>query len=257
MRDQDDLAALIDRVVAGAGIPGRAAREALRRELWTHFEDAAASSDELRDAIRRFGADAPVAGMLRQVYRRERAAWQVARIAASVVACFGLSLAIELLANLRIQPRSESWQLAPGFWRAAGMSAAVVFGLIVVWEAARPPLNRFRAAAAAFVYAAGCVLAWMLSAAGLGALCVAAVLVGIAYRCARVERWPSRHLIVVTAFAATLYLEHRLLGVAFGPARALMAGAVLGAICSSTIAILHRVDRAFDGRFDPPRLETI
>ena len=57
--------------------------------------------------------------------------------------------------------------------------------------------------------------------------------------------------IVVGAFAVALYLNHAWLNVAFGPSRALIAGAILGAVWSSTVAILHHVDRAFARIFEP------
>ena len=60
MRDQDPVAALIERIVVQARIPGRRRREELRRELWTHFEDAGTTMDAARAAIHRFGAEAAI-----------------------------------------------------------------------------------------------------------------------------------------------------------------------------------------------------
>ena len=57
MRDPDTVGMLIERIVARARIPGRAQRDDLRRELWTHFEEASGSADSTREAIRRFGAE--------------------------------------------------------------------------------------------------------------------------------------------------------------------------------------------------------
>ena len=59
------------------------------------------------------------------------------------------------------------------------------------------------------------------------------------------------------AFAAALYLNHLVLSVAFGPRRAVIAGATLAAIWSSTVVILHRFDRVFASRFEPEHPGTI
>jgi len=45
-------------------------------------------------------------------------------------------------------------------------------------------------------------------------------------------------------------MNHLFLNVAFGLSRALMAGAILGAVWASTVVILNHVDRAFARMFD-------
>ena len=152
---------------------------------------------------------------------------------------------------------ADAWQLAPGFSRGAGMSVAVVLGLIAAWEVARPPFSRSRAAIAMSSYAAVCVMVRVLFTTGFGAFATATLLVGIGYVCSKLERWPSRLLVLVGAFAGALYLTHLVLRVAFGPSRALMAGAVVGAVWSSTVAILQRVDRAFGSLVEPADREAL
>jgi len=247
VHDHGDVAALIERLVAQARIPGRARRDDLRRELWTHFEEAGTSPE----AVRQFGEEASIAGSLRQVYRWDYACWYLAKIAASIVASIGAALLIEVLVHLRVELQAEILRLAPGFSRAAGMSVAVVLGVISVWEAARRPVNRSRAVAAIGAYAVVCVVVRVLFLTGFGALITATTLVGIGYLCSRLERWGARFVALVGAFAAALYLNHLLLSVTFGASRALMAGAVLGAVWSSTVAILNRIDRTF-GRIVEP-----
>lgn len=251
MRDQDAVAALIERIVARSHIPGCARRDDLRRELWTHFEEAGTSPEATGEAIRRFGDDAPIAGSLRQVYRWDYALWYLAKIAASIIASIAAALLIQVLVNLRVEVQAEVWRLAPGFSRAAGMSIAVVLGLITAWEAARPPFNRARVAVAFGGYAAVCLMAQALFTTGIGAFVSAIVLVGIGGLCSKLESRPSRLLLLFAAFAAALYLNHLVLSVAFGAARALLAGAVLVAVWSSTELILTRVDRAFVSLFEP------
>lgn len=251
MREDDDVAALIERIVARARIPGRARREDLRRELWTHFEEVSSSRDATCEAVRRFGTEALIGGSLRDVYRWDYALWYLAKVAASIVASIAAALLIQVAVNLRLELQAEAWRLAPGFSRAAGMSVAVVLGLITMWEAARPPFNRSRAAVAIAAYASLCVIVRVLFLGGAGALVTATILVGIGFLCSKLERWPPRLLALVGAFAAALYVNHVLLSVAFGPSRALIAGTILGAVWSSTVAILSRLDRAFGSIFEP------
>jgi len=181
----------------------------------------------------------------------EYAIWYFAKIAASIVVSIAAALLIQVLVNLRVELQAEVWRLAPGFSRAAGMSVAVVLGLIAVWEASRRPFNRGRAAIAIGAYAVVCLMVRALLLSGAGALTTATALVAIGNLCSKLERWPSRLLMLVGAFAAALYVNHALLNVAFGPSRALMAGAILGAVWSSTVVILNGVDRAFESIFGP------
>jgi hypothetical protein len=58
----------VDGDAADARSPSWAARDDLRRELWTHFEDAGTPPDDVREAMRRFGAEAMVTASLRRVY---------------------------------------------------------------------------------------------------------------------------------------------------------------------------------------------
>jgi hypothetical protein len=253
----DEAAALIERIVACARIPGRARRDELRRELWTHFEEAKSSPDAAREAVRRFGAEAQVSAALRDVYRWDYAVWYFAKIAASIVASIAAALLIQVVVNLRVELQAEVWRLAPGFSRAAGMSVAVVLGLITGWEAVRPPFRRARAAVAIGAYAAICLAVRVLFLTGAGGLIQATILVGIGHLCSRLDRWPQRLAALVGAFAAALYVNHLLLSVRFGPSRALIAGAILCAVWSSTVVILHHVDRAFARVFDPAQRQGV
>src|SRR5207302_1458485 len=106
------------------------------------------------------------------------------------------------------------------------------------------PVNRSRAAFAAGAYLAVCVAVRMLVPSGTGTVITATMLIGIGWGGSRLARWPPRLIVLVGGFAAALYLNHALISVAFGPSRALIAGVILGAVCSSTMAILSRLDRA-------------
>jgi hypothetical protein len=243
--DQDAVGAFIERIVAGARIPRGSDRDELRRELRTHFEEAGTSPEAQDEAVRRFGGEVLIAESFRRIYRFDYAIWYLAKIAASVVSSVAAALVIEVLVNLRVELQAEVWRLAPGFSRAAGVSVAVVLGLVTAWEVCRPPFNRSRAAVAVGAYAAVCLLVQLLFAAGIGAFVTATMLVVLGCLCARLKITPARLVLVFGAFAAVLYTNHLVLRVSFGAGRALIASAVLVAVWSSTVLILARVDHAF------------
>jgi len=257
VRSRDAVGALVERVVAGARIPSPARRDELRRELWTHFEDAGTSVEDLQHAVRRFGQETVVTESFRRVYRFDYAVMYLLKIAASIVASVAAALLIEVLVNLRVEVQAEVWRLAPGFSRAAGVSVAVVLGLVTAWEICRPPFNRSRATVAAGAYVAVCLLVRLLFATGAGAFVTATMLVVLGYACARLKATPARLVLVFGAFAAVLYTNHLVLRVAFGAGRALVGSAVLVAVWSSTVLILSRVDHAFFGFFDASGREAV
>src|SRR5262249_53655578 len=130
MHDDESIAALVERVIAASRIPSRATRDDLRHELWTHFEDACASPDAARDAIRRFGGETLVAESFRAVYRWEYLCLYSAKIAASIVACIGTALLIQAIAHLNVVMTAQVWPVPEGFARGARVSVALVLGLI-------------------------------------------------------------------------------------------------------------------------------
>jgi hypothetical protein len=255
VREHHAVDALIERIVAGARIPSPARRDDLRRELWTHFEDSGMSPEAYPGVLDRFGAESLVTESLRRVYRFDYAVIYLARIAASIVASAAAALMIEALVNLRVEVQAEILRLAPGFSRGAGVSVAVVLGLVTAWEVCRPPFNRSRAAVALGAYAAVCLLVQVFYATGTGAFVTATILVVLGYACSKLEQTPARLLLIFGTFAAVLYANHRLLNVAFGPGRALLAGAVLVAVWSSTVLILTRIDHVFLRFFQPANRE--
>jgi hypothetical protein len=249
--ERDAVLALIERVVAGACIPSRAERDDLRQELWTHFEEAGISPDSVEYVIRRFGDEALVTESLRRVYRWDYAVLYAAKLVVSVIASFAAALVIVALVNLRVELQTEVWRLAPGFSRAAGVSLAVVLGLIAAWEVVRLPFSRARAALAIGAYAAACGMMDRLVAHSAGAFVTAAVFVALGYLCSRLASRPVRSLLTFVAFAAVEYGIHFALSVAFAPSRAVIAAALLVAVCGSTAVILRYADHAFVHFFDP------
>lgn len=247
---EHEVAALIDRVVAGACIPSSAARDDLRRELWTHFEEAAPSAESVGYAIRRFGSEAAVAESLRRVYRWDYFALYLAKVAASVIVSFAAALLIVALVNLRVELQTEVWRLAPGFSRAAGPSLAVVLGLVAVWEMTRRPFSRTRAVTAVTAYAGVCGLTQLLLAHSAGAFITALVFVALGSLCATLKSRTARWFLMFAAFAAAEYGIHLVLSVALPPARAALAAAILVAVWAATILILTAADHAFVRRLE-------
>jgi hypothetical protein len=244
------IASLIDRIVAGACIPARAARDDLRQELWTHFEEADMSSASVAYAIRRFGDEAIVTDSLRRVYRWEYLALYVAKIVASVIASFAVALLIVAVVNLRVEVETEVWRLAPGFSRAAGASLAIVLGLIAAWEGVRRPFSASRALAAIAGYAAACGLVERFVAHSVSAFAVAAVFVALGCACSRLPSRPMRWLLTCAVFAGIEYGVHAAVNVGLTPGRAVIGGAILAAVWTSTLCILRLADRAFVHLFD-------
>jgi hypothetical protein len=254
MHEHEIASALIDRVVAGAHIASHAERESLRRELWTHFEDAAASPDGIANALARFGQEVEVTESFRRVYRWDYYVLYLAKIAASVVASVAMALVIEVLVNLRLELEAEVWRLAPGFSHAAVFAVAVVLALVTAWEAGRQPFNGRRAVAAIGAYAAVTAIVAFLFTDGLGAVGGATFLVAVGCLCSRLDvSWqsrPAKLLLTFCVFAACLYATHSMVSVAFGPSRALATSGVLVAVWASTVVILTRVDHVFVNLFN-------
>jgi hypothetical protein len=245
MREHDAVASVIDRIVSAARIPSRAEREDIRRELWTHFDEAHEAPDGVIGAIERFGPEAMIVESLRQVYRWDYLVLYLVKIAISVIACIAAALLIQVLVNLRVELAAEVWRLAPGFSHAAVLSVGVVLGLVVAWEVSRRPFNGTRAIIAVCAYAALCLIFQITAAATMGPFITATMLTGVGSVCSKLERWPARLLVALGAFGATLYLRHHNLNIGFGPARAALVGGVYVAVWASTLVILGRLDDAF------------
>lgn len=235
---------LIDRLVREARIPGRAAREDLRRELETHFEEAGSSPEALQRAVVRFGDDGMVAEQFQHVYRWDYALLYAIKIAAAVLLSAAAALAFQVLVNLRVAIGAEALRLAPGFAKAAFVSVAVVLALAALWEIGRPPFDRRRVAIAIGAYVAMGVIGQLVSATAWQAFAPATGLVIIGYLCTRLDRAPARLLRMFCAFAVLLYAGHVSIR-EFGAMQAMLASAALLAVWISTVTILSRCDEAF------------
>src|SRR5262245_11097822 len=249
MRDDPAAAALVDRLVASARIPGRAARDDLRRELRAHFDDAADADGSAADALRRFGDEETVGGALRRVYRRDYLLAYLAKTAASIAASLTAALLIQVLLNVRM-PDAGSWRLAPAFSYTAGLSIAIALAVITGWEVLRPPFRAARAATAGAVYVAVWILARRLIPESGAAFTTAAALVSAACACSTLDVRPAKVLVTFAMLAAAEYAAHATIRARFGAERALLASAIQLPVWASTLVILARVDRAFADAFE-------
>src|SRR5262249_48428795 len=216
MRDHDEVRAAIDRIVAGARLPSRDARDDLRRELWTHFEEAAPTPDAAALALCRFGTEALVAGSFRRIYRLEYTAVCLMRVAASLAISMAAAVTIQLAANLRVPFAAGAW-LSPGFPPRVALSAAVVLGLVIASEITRRPFSVARAAWAIAAYAAVWTAAEAWMTIGPGPFVMATVLVAIGRACAMFESWPRRASLLAGGLAAGVLLAHARVRVHFCP----------------------------------------
>lgn len=252
MDDWREAEALIERVVRDAHIPGRAAREELRRELATHFEEAAVSPERLKDAVLRFGDPDVLRKHFDHVYRWDYFVLYLAKLAASVIVSVAVALLVQVLVNLRVEIQAEAVRLSPGFPKAAMVSVAVVLGLVTAWEIGRSPFDRRRAGIAVAAYAAICGTVQWLFASGLQMFGPATVLVFVGYASSRLEQRPAKLLRTFALFAVATYIVHLRTSVPLGAGRAVMASVALLAVWTSTVAVLSRLDHAFFNVFTTP-----
>src|SRR5215207_356954 len=140
MDERQVVAALIDRLVRESRIGSRRAREELRRELESHFDEAGNSPEALRAAMERFGSADAVSDGFHRAYRRGRVALYVAKVVASVAASTAVALALQAAVNLRIDLGADALRLAPGYGLGARTSMAIVLLIVAAWELGIEPL---------------------------------------------------------------------------------------------------------------------
>jgi len=245
-REHDTIAALIDRVVADARIPSRAKREDLRRELFTHFEDVCPARDSVETALRRFGPERAVADSFRRVYRVDFILLHLGRIAAAIAASLLAALVVQIAINVRVDLQADVWRLGPAFSRSFEGSAALVLGVVTAFEVTRRPFNYLRTMVVLGCYFAVWAVIRLLFGAAITAPVLPTCLVILGWLGSRLDSPVARTLLIFVAFAAALYASHLPLKIDFTPTRAVVAGAALLAVWSSTAAILRRLDRFFE-----------
>lgn len=127
-----EIDALIETIVRDAELPSADEREALRRELADHFEDAGPG------ALARFGSAESVAGGFRAAYRRWHALMHVARTLAATAVAVTLALLLQLPFNVGL----EGGEIVLTHWyvMAVPVSIFVVLAGVAAWELELEPL---------------------------------------------------------------------------------------------------------------------
>ena len=105
--DRVTVDALIERIVRESHVASDRERDALRRELADHFEDAAAVGASVGgDALARFGSSDDIADGFRRAYRRGRRTLYAAKVLAAAAAATLVALAIQLPLHLDVSARA-------------------------------------------------------------------------------------------------------------------------------------------------------
>lgn len=118
MDERKSVAALIERLVNGANLPSERARDELRLELESHFEESGSSPDAIRAALTRFGSADDVSEGFRHAYpagpaqrgvswlehatRDVRHAWRTIRRMPGLAAVVVLSLGVGIGVNTAV-----------------------------------------------------------------------------------------------------------------------------------------------------------
>lgn len=134
MADHDLLREFIDRVIREARISDARERDAVRRELESHFADVADSPDALRAAMARFGNPAEIGDELDRAHRGSPLVRQLLRLALILSGSGSIALVLQLAANLRRDVRSDAIVLGPAFARSIAFSVLLIVLLVAAWE---------------------------------------------------------------------------------------------------------------------------
>ena len=252
MAEHEGAASLVERVLREARVPPHR-RAALRRELLGHFEDAAATRG-LAQALRAFGDEAEIAAALRQAYRRESIALYVLKLLLVAGVALAVSAAALALASLRLEDvvsPATGWRLAPGFGSSMIVAAALVTGVLAWREVSSRRFSIRRAAVAALAWALACMALLHLSPDGGAAVLWSVVLLAGGLASLRASTRPSRVLLAVAVFAASIAVLHAVSSVAIGIVPALARGAALVATWLATVGVASRLDPLFIDPFEP------
>jgi hypothetical protein len=217
----DDVDALIERIVREARIASARERDALRRELADHFEDAVlaeggrdahavsdprtAGPPELRTpalrVIARFGSVEEIAEGFRRAHRPGRRALYAAKVIGSVVVATLVALALQL--PLHLERSAGAIAVAPLYVVAVRVSIFAVLAAVAAWE------------------------------------------LDVESFCTRLERDPIKLVAACLALFVVLSAAHAALGMDVPVLRAFVGATTMLAVWTSTLAIVARSDRAF------------
>jgi hypothetical protein len=212
----DEVAALIERIVREARVANARDRDALRRELADHFEDAI-TAEGGRDehavsnprppeppnprVIAQFGDVDEIAEGFRRAHRRGRRALYAGKVIGSVVVATLFALALQL--PLHLERSADAIAVAPLYTVAVRVSVFAVLAAVAAWE------------------------------------------LDVEWLCTRLERDPVRLAAACLALFVVLSAAHAALGMDVPVLRALVGATTMLAVWTSSLAIVARSDRAF------------
>lgn len=134
MDDRAEVEALIERLVRAANLRDECARDELRRELATHFEDCGGAPGAVDATLLRFGNGDEVAARLRRAHRHSARVLYAARLATSVVVSTVVALAFQALCTLPLDLDSPALTLWPRHALGVIWSVTIVVTAVVAWE---------------------------------------------------------------------------------------------------------------------------
>ncbi|MEW5916957.1 MAG: hypothetical protein AB1762_11150 [Gemmatimonadota bacterium] len=129
------IAELVERIVRDAKVPNEDARDDLRRELLSHFEDAPSDG-----AVDRFGSPAVVADEFKRAYGGRRRLLYAGKVIASIVVSVIVALAWQILVNLRLEPVSGALRIGSWYASSALISIFLIAVAVLAWEIGVEPL---------------------------------------------------------------------------------------------------------------------
>ncbi|HKW09038.1 MAG TPA: hypothetical protein VJO33_01585 [Gemmatimonadaceae bacterium] len=132
--DERSLSDFIDRIVRDAKISSMRERAELRRELQSHFAEAGTTPEALSTAVERFSSAALVSDQLEHIHRRSRFWAHLLRVVVAGAASTVAAVAIQIVANLRIDVQGNLVSLGPAFSRSAAFATMIVVMLVAAWE---------------------------------------------------------------------------------------------------------------------------
>ena len=130
----EELQSFIDRVIHQSRITDARERDALRRELESHFADVADAPEALRAAMERFGNPVEVGGALDRAHRGSLFVRRLLRLILVIGASGVVALVLQLATNLRRDAHSDAVVLGPAFARSIVFSSLLIMLLVAAWE---------------------------------------------------------------------------------------------------------------------------
>jgi hypothetical protein len=250
---------MVDRIVRDARIPGRTAREGLRRELVNHFEDAGQRADGLSGALHRFGPEQALTEAFRRVYAADYHAMYAVKVAASIVASTAVALAVLVAVHWLVSLDSPPSPFVPGFSGTSLEGFKIILASAAAWEILRRPFDLRRVLLSATAYFAVAIPLRMALGISLHHwhFWNVPAMVAIGFSASRLTRPWARWMVTFAGFVAVLYVSQAIHVLQFDRRTMLVTPPLINSarmmlVWLCVAAILPRCDRLFLGFFGLP-----